>query len=81
MTWFLKKEEYMKTAITIAAMLVLAAISGCQSSGHRGGGMTKDAGSEIAVPTLSTEVKKGEIKPVTSAVSTKADCGCNRPAH
>ncbi len=80
MTRFLKKEEYMKTVITIAAMLVLAAISGCQSSSHRGG-MTKDAGSEIAVPTLSTEVKKGEIQPVTSAVSTKADCGCNRPAH
>ena len=79
----MKKEEYMKTAITIVAMLVLAAISGCQSSSPRGGGMTKDAGYKIAVPTSSTEVKKGEIQPVTSAsaVSTTKACGCNRTAN
>ncbi len=79
MTQFLKKEEGMKTAITIVAMLVLAVVSGCQSSSPRGG-MSRDSGSKIAVTTSSVEVKKGEIKPVTSALSTAEACSCNRPA-
>lgn len=79
----------MKTAITIVAMLVMTAMCGCQSSNPQDGGMTKgagsttavDAGSKIAVPTSSTEVKKGEIQPVMSAVPTTEACSCNRPAR
>jgi len=55
----------MKTAITIMMTLALAAISGCQSSSPRGGGMTKDVGFKIAVPTLGTDVKQGEVRAVT----------------
>jgi len=62
---FLWKEKEMKTAITIMMTLALAAISGCQSSSPRGGGMTKDVGFKIAVPTLGTDVKQGEVRAVT----------------
>jgi len=56
----------MKTAITIVLMLALAAVSGCQSSSSpRGGGMTKDVGFKIAVPTFTTEIKQGEVQSVT----------------
>jgi len=55
----------MRTAITIVLMLALAATYGCQSSSPRGGGMTKDVGFKIVVPTFSTEVKQGEVKNVT----------------
>ena len=55
----------MKTAITIVMTLALAAISGCQSSSPRGGGMTKDVGFKIAVPTLGMDVKQGEVRAVT----------------
>ena len=55
----------MKTAITIVMTLALAAISGCQSSSPRGGGMTKDVGFKIAVPTFDTDVKQGEVRAVT----------------
>ena len=55
----------MKTAITIALMLALAAMYGCQSSSPRGGGMTKDVGFKIAVPTFSTQVKQGQTQNVT----------------
>ena len=55
----------MKTAITIVLVLALAAVSGCQSSSEMGGGMTKDVGFKIAVPTFSTEVKQGETINVT----------------
>jgi uncharacterized membrane protein len=55
----------MKNAITIVLMLALAAVYGCQSSSPRGGGMTKDVGFNIAVPTFSTAVKQGEVQSVT----------------
>ena len=55
----------MKTAITIVMTFAVAAISGCQSSSPRGGGMTKDVGFTIAVPTLGTDVKQGEVRAVT----------------
>ena len=55
----------MKTAITIVLMLALAAMYGCQSSSPRGGGMTKDVGFKIAVPTFSTEIKQGQTQNVT----------------
>ena len=54
----------MKTAITIVLMLVLAAMYGCQSNSPRGGGMTKDVGFKIAVPTFSTEIKQGQAQNV-----------------
>jgi uncharacterized membrane protein len=47
-------------------MLALAAMYGCQSSSSpRGGGMTKDVGFKIAVPTFSTEIKQGQTQNVT----------------
>ena len=55
----------MKPAITIVLMLALAAMCGCQSSSPRGGGMTKDVGFKIAVPTFSTAVKQGQTQNVT----------------
>ena len=55
----------MKIAITMVMTFVLAAVSGCQSSSSRGGGMTKEEAFKIAVPTFSTEVKQGETKNVT----------------
>ena len=55
----------MRTAITIMMTLALAAICGCQSSSARGGGMTKDVGFKIAVPTFDTEVKQGEVRAAT----------------
>ena len=55
----------MKTAIAIVMTLALAAICGCQSNSPRGGGMTKDVGFKIAVPTFDTEVKQGEVRAVT----------------
>jgi uncharacterized membrane protein len=60
------KEKEMKITITIMLTLALAAISGCQSSSSaRGGGMTRDVGFKIAVPTYDTEVKQGEVRTVT----------------
>jgi uncharacterized membrane protein len=55
----------MKTAITIVMTLVLATVYGCESSSPRGGGMTKDVGFKIAVPTFSTEIKQGQTQNVT----------------
>ena len=55
----------MKIAIAMVMTLVLAVVSGCESSSERGGGMSKDVGFKIAVPTFSTEVKQGETKDVT----------------
>lgn len=55
----------MKVVITVVMTLVLAAMYGCESSSERGGGMSKDIGFKIAVPTFSTEVKQGETKNVT----------------
>jgi uncharacterized membrane protein len=65
MTLSLRKETKMKTAITIVLMLALAAMYGCQSSSPRGGGMTKEVGFKIAVPTFDTDVKQGETQNVT----------------
>jgi hypothetical protein len=55
----------MKTAITSVLMLALVIVYGCQSSSPQGGGVTKDVGFKIAVPTFSTEIKQGEIQSVT----------------
>ncbi len=55
----------MKTAITILMTLALVAICGCESNSPRGGGMTKDVGFKIAVPTLDTNVKQGEVRAAT----------------
>jgi len=55
----------MKTVMTIVMTLALAAISGCQSSSLRGGGMTEDVGFKILVPTGDTDVKQGEVRNVT----------------
>jgi len=55
----------MKTAITIVMTLVLATVYGCESSSPRGGGMTKDVGFKIAVPTSSTEIKQGQTQNFT----------------
>jgi uncharacterized membrane protein len=60
-----RRGKEMKIAISMMMTLVLAAVSGCQSSSERGGGMTQDVGFKIAVPTFSTQVKQGETKDVT----------------
>ena len=54
----------MKKLIMIAAALTLVTIFGCQSSSPRGGGMTKDVGFKIAVPTFSTEIQQGQTQNV-----------------
>ena len=55
----------MKNAITIVMTLVLATVSGCESSSQRGGSAFKDEGFKVTVPTFSTEVKQGEVQIVT----------------
>ena len=55
----------MKVVITMVMTLVLAAVSGCQSSSERGGGTSKDVGFKITIPTFSTEIKQGETINVT----------------
>ena len=60
-----ERKKEMKTAITIVMTLALAALSGCESSSPRGGGMTEDVGFKIAVPTYDTEIKQGEVHTVT----------------
>jgi len=51
--------------VTISVMtLVLVTAFGCQSSSPRGGGMTKDVGFKIVVPTFATEIKQGETRSV-----------------
>ena len=59
----------MKTAIAIVVTLGLAAVSGCQSSSPRGGGVSKDEGFKIVVPTFDMHVKQGEVR--TVAVSLR----------
>jgi uncharacterized membrane protein len=61
----LRKEKKMKNAIAIVMTLVLATVSGCQSSSPRGGSAFKEEGFKIAVPTFSTEIKQGEVQSVT----------------
>ena len=58
----------MKTAIAFVAMLALAAVSGCQSAGPRGGGVARDEGFNIAVPTFETVVKQGELQTVAVSI-------------
>ncbi len=55
----------MKISIAIATMLAAAVLTGCQSSGPRGGGMSKDDGFKIAVPMWPTKVKQGEVRNFT----------------
>ena len=62
---YLRKDEQMKTAMTIVMTLVLATVSGCESSSSRGGNVPKDEGFNIVVPTFNTEIKQGEIQTVT----------------
>jgi uncharacterized membrane protein len=54
----------MKNAIMIVMALALITAFGCSMS-PRGGGMTKDLGFQIAVPTFTTNVKQGEVQNVT----------------
>ena len=58
----------MKTASAFLTMLALAVVSGCQSAGPRGGGVSKDEGFKIAVPTFQTEVKQGELQTVAVSI-------------
>ena len=53
----------MKTAIRITMTLALTAVCGCLSP--RGGGMSSDEGFRIGAPTLTTDVKQGELQTVT----------------
>jgi uncharacterized membrane protein len=62
---YLRKDEQMKTAITIVMALVLATVYGCQSSSPRGGSAFTDEGFKVAVPTFTTEIKQGETQSVT----------------
>lgn len=59
----------MKITITSVLTLALAVMVGCQSSSPRGGGMTKDVGFKIAVPTFSTEIKQGQTQNVTVSLA------------
>ena len=52
----------MKIAITVLMTLVLAVVSGCESSSERGGSVLKGEGFRITVPTFNTEIKQGETK-------------------
>jgi hypothetical protein len=62
---YLREEYQMKTVITIVMTLVLATVSGCQSSSPRGGSAFTDEGFKVAVPTFTTEIKQGETQSVT----------------
>jgi hypothetical protein len=63
--FILRKVKKMKNAIAIVMALVLATVSGCQSSSPRGGSAFTDEGFKVAVPTLTTEIKQGETLNVT----------------
>lgn len=58
----------MKSAITFVMTLALAVLSGCQSAGPRGGGVSRDEGFKIAVPTFETAVKQGELQTVSVSI-------------
>lgn len=62
----------MRTAIMIVMTLALGAIAGCQTSSPRGGGMTKDAGFKIVVPTRDTTVQQGDVRAVTVSLQRGA---------
>src|SRR3970040_248786 len=59
----------MKTAVTLMVTLALASVTGCQSSGPRGGGVSRDEGFKVSVPAFETEVKQSELQ--TVAVSSQ----------
>ena len=59
----------MKTAIVFVMALALAVVIGCQSSGSRGGGASKDEGFRISVPNTQTDVKQGELQTATVSVN------------
>jgi uncharacterized membrane protein len=61
---YLRKDEQMKTAITILMTLALATLFGCQSSSEQGGSVLKGEGFKIAVPTFATEIKQGEVQSI-----------------
>jgi len=65
---FNKKERTMKTAIPFVTTLTLTVVFGCQSAGPRGGGVSRDEGFRIVVPTLQTEVKQGELQTVAVSI-------------
>jgi uncharacterized membrane protein len=67
MTPFLRKEKYMKNAITIVVTLALAAVSGCypNSQSQKGGSTLKGEDFRISVPYFDTKVKQGEVQTVT----------------
>ena len=58
----------MRIVITFVTTLALAVVSGCQSAGPRGGGVSRDEGFKIAVPTFETEVKQGELQTVSVSI-------------
>ena len=53
----------MKSSMMIVMTLALTAVFGCSLS-NRGGGVSKDEGFRIAVPTFDTELKQGETQTV-----------------
>ncbi|MGA2265531.1 MAG: hypothetical protein ABSH10_03770 [Phycisphaerae bacterium] len=53
----------MRIGIVIGMVLALTVAYGCTSP--RGGGMAKEEGFKIAVPTFGEELKQGETKDVT----------------
>jgi uncharacterized membrane protein len=62
---YLRKDEQMKTVITIVMTLALATLYGCQSSSEQGGSVVKGEGFKIAVPTLDVKLQQGEVQNVT----------------
>ncbi len=57
----------MKSSMMIVMALALTAAVGCSLS-NRGGGVSTDEGFRIAVPTLDTQVKQGEVQTVTASL-------------
>ena len=58
----------MKTASAFVTTLALVVVFGCQSAGPRGGGVSRDEGFKIAVPTFETAVKQGELQTVAVSI-------------
>jgi hypothetical protein len=67
-----ERERNMKTTITIVITFALAAISGCETTSPRGGGLTRDVGFKVAVPNLDTSVQQGEVRAVTVSLQRGA---------
>ena len=59
----------MKITITMLLALVVAGLSGCESSSSRGGGMTSDVGFRIVVPGFGTEVTQGQTQSIAISLS------------